>query len=457
MVGRAALIYVIGFATILAFISLNMNRFATESVGNMAMYYDLTTSHNLAEIGANVGLAELTASTAWRGPINQNLSDDPILKGSYTVSAFGINSNKYLVVQCISSYNSPAAANIFGSSTLHDTVEVTMDTSSINYFTMFAWMTNSENGVWWTDKDTLWGRFHSNGTINVDGHPYFEDKVTTATGFETKPGTGKNQGVYHNGYETGVDKVKLPADMSGITSAVANTNRATSDYGVKNTNGGNMWVTLGKNPTSGATKDGWAFIQYQSGSSGSGVTTPGTVKDSIQISGNSNFDGVIYGDHDVYVSGVLDGSLTIGAGDDIHITDDITYKVDPTVTPTSDDMLGLVANDDVIVDDNAANNADCTIQGALMVINGSFTAANYDSRVVSGKLQILGSIVQKDRGGVGTFTEGTHTINHGFSKRYRYDDRFSDPTVRPPKYPGFSSPTFAIRDWWENTRWCNYK
>ena len=49
-------------------------------------------------------------------------------------------------------------------------------------------------------------------------------------------------------------------------------------------------------------------------------------------------------------------------------------------------MLGLVAEDSVIVADNAANQADCTIQGNIFARTGSLTAQNYDNGVLRGRL-----------------------------------------------------------------------
>ena len=59
----------------------------------------------------------------------------------------------------------------------------------------------------------------------------------------------------------------------------------------------------------------------------------------------------------VHVSGVVKGRYTVGALDStgvgrgrIVIDDDIRYQTDPVVTPTSTDMLGLVAYRDVNID-----------------------------------------------------------------------------------------------------------
>jgi len=145
------------------------------------------------------------------------------------------------------------------------------------------------------------------------------------------------------------------------------------------------------------------------------------------------------------VKGILNGELTIYAGDDIFIDDDVVYADDPNTNPDSDDLLGLVAGDKVFVTDNAPNNNDLNIQACLMAVNGKFTAENYSTRPVAGELRVTGSIVQNQRGPVGTFSRWTGSITHGFSKRYKYDPRLYSKS--PPYYPYIRH--LHLVSWWE--------
>jgi hypothetical protein len=77
-------------------------------------------------------------------------------------------------------------------------------------------------------------------------------------------------------------------------------------------------------------------------------------------------------------------------------------------------------------------------------------ADNYGSRPISGTLNVLGSVVQWTRGNVEKYNGGGNIIVHGFSKRYRYDDRLADPAVRPPFYPGCYVKNYSITNWWES-------
>jgi hypothetical protein len=65
--------------------------------------------------------------------------------------------------------------------------------------------------------------------------------------------------------------------------------------------------------------------------------------------------------------------------------------------------------------------------------NGSFTVEDYSSHL-EGVLTVVGSLVQKQRGAVGTFSGdfyGTLTKTSGYSKNYIYDKRL---LYYPPPY-----------------------
>jgi hypothetical protein len=421
MGGKASLILVMGFSIVLSYISFNLNSFSTQAIGNMSSYYEVTASHNLALAGANTGLAKFYQDTTWVNSSMTQSFNTALMTGAFTVRVTPVGTEK-LMLRSVASYPSSAHG------TIYDTVEVYFARSKENSFSMYAWMTNDEGGVYWITKDTVWGRVHTNGTFSVNGKPAFMQKATTVKGFSPKVGTGTNSAIFKNGYETGVAKIQYPSDFSGLVNA---SNAGGRHYS------GNIYVTL--SPGSSATGDGKAYIRSSS---------TGPVIDSIGLS-DPTFNGVLRGEQRVYVQGKLDGKLSILASTDLYITDDITYEQNP-LAGSSDDMLGLIAESDLVVADNTANRTNCVIDAALFTRTGSFRAENYSTRPVSGTLQLLGSIVQNTRGAVGTFSGST--ITSGFSKRYRYDDRFAVSTVRPPFFPGYFSQTLAIANWWESYR-----
>jgi cytoskeletal protein CcmA (bactofilin family) len=291
-------------------------------------------------------------------------------------------------------------------------------------------MTNFEgNDIFWITGDTVWGRIHSNGNLHVNGRPVFMEKATTSKSFDPKVGVGTNKAIFKQGYETGVAEITLPNDISELMNAsVAGGRRYTSE----------IWVTL--NPGTSGDGDGKAYIR---------TSATGSIVDSISLNDAASFNGALTSTGRVHVQGTVDGKLTIGSQTNVVVENDILYEQNP-MTGTSNDLLGLVANTNVVIADNAANNGNCTIDACIFARSGSFIAENYNTRPVAGELRLLGSIVQDTRGAVGTFSGST--LKSGFSKRYRYDTRLNDPSFRPPYYPGFYVKTLAITDWWESYR-----
>jgi hypothetical protein len=442
MGGRAALILVLGFSFLMGYTIMNLNTASTRSVRNMSKYSAMTSAHNLALAAANVAMTKLYADTSWgsssSASVTQTISAGP-LAGSFTSTSTPVSGGGRKVTN-VSTYSVDGVS-------FYDTVEVSVASSDSNSFSLYAWMTNVENGVFWITGDTVWGRVHSNDNLTVSGSPAFLAKVTTAKGFI--PPLGKSQNIGGTTYtnkaifqnppapETGVAPVTFPSDLTPLD------NSAKSSSGKRYTYA-DTYVTLsGGNPT--VNGDGKAYIRS---------SPTGPILDSVAL-GSTMFNGVIEGTGVVHVQGTLDGKLTIlsyngasASSNNIKVDGDVFLEKNPMTNPSSDDVLGLVANNDVIVTDNMSAGQNRDIQASIFCRNGSFTAENYSTRSIDGQLRVMGSIVQTVRGPVGTFS-GT-TINHGFLKRYRYDDRLANPTFRPPGYPGFVRQTLAITNWWES-------
>jgi hypothetical protein len=418
MGGKAAIILVLGFGIVLGRIAFNMNDLETKAVDNVSYYLESTTAHNLALAGANVGLSKVYQDSTLRGIVTDppQFTTGPFAGGKYTATMDSINPD-LLRLRTVSTYE-----NLF------DTVDVTFKKIYDQSFSIFAWMTNFEGNIFWITEDTVWGRVHSNGILHVNGSPVFWEKVTVGKQFDPKPGTGTNHAIFKNGYETGVAPIPFPTDLSILLNAsTSGGRRYTSE----------VWLTL--SPGTSSNNDGMVYVRN---------TQTGPIVDSVSLS-DPTFNGAIVGNSLVHVEGTLDGRLTIGSLQDVYVEDNIYYEKNP-LSGYSDDVLGLVAETDVVVAENAANNSDCEIDAAIFARSNKFMAENWSHRPVSGELRVIGSIVQENRGEVGTFS-GLH-IKSGFSKRYRYDSRLADPNYRPPYFPGFYTQTFQIAGWWESFR-----
>lgn len=420
MAGRAQLIMVIGLGLILGGISMNMNRWSRSAGHNSAYYYEALTSHNLAIAGAQVGISKALADSSWYGSTDYA---ENTTGGSYTLQR---DPAEPLVVRSISTYNG-------FDEVMHDTIEVYLAEPRFTSFTLFSWMTNSEGLCQWVSGDSVYGKLHSNGSIAINGAPVFMDKVTTVHKITPPPGKGVDQAIFSKGYESGVDSIYFPNDLQAIYN-VAN------DPGGKYYNVSNLWVTLdGGDPA--IRGDGMAIIR---------ATQSGPALDTVRVTG-AGFTGVIMGNDSVHVQGTLDGQLTISSNmGNIYVEDNLLYEQDPRVVSSSRDLLGLVAEQSVIIADNPANQSDCIIQGNIFARSGSLTVENFSNGVLRGRLSIYGSIVQDTRGAVGTNFGGV--LNSGYFKSYAYDPRLYDPNFRPPTYPGYVPASSPVIGWWESMR-----
>lgn len=283
----------------------------------------------------------------------------------------------------------------------------------------YFWFTTDENGVYWVTGDSIWGPVHTNGTLITSGSPTFFSKVTAKLGMSPCPPAGSAN--FYGGWEIGVSN-DIPTDMSHLFNAanMGNGGAPVNTYCLYD-----LPVTFDFQPDGSVIR-----------------TVQGNPTDTVMVASIAP-TGAIYSTAEVRVKGTFKGQTTIMTTTNMWIDDDLVYADNPLINPNSGDLLGLVATNNIYVTDNAANNSDVYIQACVMAITGSFTAQNYSTRPVAGKLNMTGSIVQKKRGAVGTFNYSG--IMTGFSKRYRFDSRLSN--ISPPNYPFVKS--LSLVSWWE--------
>ena len=165
---------------------------------------------------------------------------------------------------------------------------------------------------------------------------------------------------------------------------------------------------------------------------------------------NSGSKGVIYVSGTTGISGVLRGKITLYATGSIVVLDDERYANDPGLG-SCQDILGLIAGNDVVLANNAINTPpsitkigykvlddtkDLYLQSVIMALNTSFRVETYNGGPSNattceglgngrGCLYLTGGIIQESRGPVGLLS------GEGYIKRYSYDRCAA---VTPPPY-----------------------
>lgn len=327
-------------------------------------------------------------------------------------------------------------------------------------FVQTIYLTGGENTpsgtkVWWITGDEVWGPLHTNGTLHIDGDPVFHGPVTYSGGLEVRSGSNPvyEQGisqVSQLGFPASNNQLKIQAQLNGYY------------YN------GRTCILL----------DGDQLrISHRAGSP---VTRPLPPNSVIYVDGTSG-DKFGLDTGNVFVSGTLNGRLTIASANDIYITarnpaafnfdtaavtGGIRYSdndFDPSDGDITDDMLGLVSARFIRIlhydwPDNSTDRrtryyadegdvapGDITIQAALFALNQCFEFEDYNEGSRKGSIYFTGSMSQKFRGAVGTFSSWTGSRLTGYSKNYSHD-----PRMRYDSPPHFLEPTNAG---WEIVSW----
>lgn len=441
---------------------------------------------NAAESGAEEGalfLKNCPSPPVNTSPFVPNITSSLALdEGTYhvTIKPHPNNSTSFLKTYSIVSVGTARGAT--------RTVEVIVRQASFGRYAYFTDKETSSIGggaIWWRAGERVDGPAHSNNkdgsnfNINYNNStgPIFLDTVTGAgSTINYNPSKPKNETTFKkvfkdgsNGYKLGVPPILLPPSSDGQRNAAWG-----SAAGFPSTNG--VYLRSGSN--GGLYIRGDAAVQLSLDASGNQVikvtqgsnvttvtmnkstqstTVTGPVGTGSPTSAGSLGSGVVYctgnitslkgevADNRVIGSDItVRSSLTIAndvnAGKSITITDNLYYHTRPDKTLAANapanlaaGTLGLVSKD-IKISSAAPTNLEIDavcLAGGQNTADGSFYVENYNTKSPTGTLKVLGGIIQKARGPVGTFDPGTGKATSGYGKNYLYDPRLA---VNPPPY-----------------------
>lgn len=313
------------------------------------------------------------------------------------------------------------------STTQYDDIEVTTEVlMQRDSYSKYSYNTQSElsasgSTIWFMDADNIHGPIHTNGQFAMSGSPSFYGLVTSPNMWRAHSTNPTSPNFY------GGENFNAPEKASPTSYEIGKIASAASSDGLRFNN--QIYVQFFE--SSGA---GYARIWERSGSS---WTSPVD----YDLSGTN---GIISASGRVDVYGEVKGEITLHSETLVEIDGDITYVTSPLADSSSTDMLGIVSEGDVRIDANAhafSGTQDLTVHGSIMAVNTSFYVENYNYCCAKGTLNLLGGLIQANRGPVGTFSGST--IYSGYSKNYQYDNRLK--ASIPPTFPRES--VFSIVYW----------
>ncbi|MTI89166.1 MAG: DUF4900 domain-containing protein [Balneolaceae bacterium] len=310
-------------------------------------------------------------------------------------------------------------------------------------FSKYSYFTESElssggNSIYWYTDDEVTGPVHTNGTFKIAGTPTFHGFVTSPNMYDSTS-SSSSPNLY------GGSDFNAPENNSLLNS---NVNQQVQNLSSQASSGGLRFNEHKKLEFYVDGDDGYVRTKsVQTYSCGYYYTetcysfATESDDDSYRL---SDYNGIISVDGQTFVDGTVKGEATVHSTSKIHIMGDIQYNTDPLTDSNSTDILGLVSETDVEIDEDAhtaSGSSDIDIQATIMALDTSFGVEDYSSSGFRGNINLLGGIIQVQRGAVGTF--GGYYGQTGYSKNYVYDTRLRGMT--PPLFPRES--IFSIVYW----------
>ncbi len=416
--GRAALIMVIGFSTVLLMIGGNISNVSNSAMDNYMTYYENETAHALAGSAMNLAGRAMYENPNW----TTGFSNKAFAGGIVNCTVQNVGANQIRIT---------STATYMGQSRV---ITCLIQPSS---FSRFSYYTTTDMSGYWVTGDTCWGPLHINNWLNVAGKPVFMGRSTTLNGLHryTNPQNNSNtvdKPVFLGGFDQGIN-VSLPTDISALQNAAM--------AGGKYINGGqDVYMELKSN----------GQVKWKQDNSWTGGPWNNDFISTLAPNGAFFAQGV-----NIHIKGTLNGQLTVGCGGttasttqgNFYLDDDIVYNQDPRVIPSSTDMLGLVAENKLWISDVPANrNHAYTLDACVFSRTDGLWVQNYSTREVEGPLNTFGSQVASVGGYTGVFSGDPPTIIHGYSAgQTAYDNRLM--LAAPPYYP--TTGQYEIISWFE--------
>lgn len=425
MSGKALLILVVGFTLIFVVMGFLWGDLSTRSVDNHVSYYKNTIAHNIAVSGANIAL--------------QNVIADSNLTGTLVDEVFE-NGN---VVADITALGPPTRTLISTGTFMgvENKVKVKLmrDVTSLAKYAWFipATSTGSLNRPWITG-DTVFGGFHSNQFLVVDGDPVFVGKVTTLKGIKDQaksPYTSDPQ--FLGGYAEGINVSWAKSMHYPNYAAIA------SLGGECNYDKVDVWLTFNSDGT----------VTYGSAKNGGNNISNYTNLKTADLATMAPNNLIYNNGGDIYLSGVLNGQVTVvsegssgGGTGNVFLVGDMVYETDPMipngegsymVNPACDDLMGIIATNNITIStSNTANNLggyqnnvvnpDIHIDAGIFCNSGGFNVEDLGkspANVPLGTIYLQGSMTAGKEEVVAQFNG--NTITAGYNRHVIFDQRFA--------------------------------
>ena len=368
-------------------------------------------------------LTELELSSPGANPVGTSFEDN-LGAGRYRVEVVGDASGGSWL----------DAYNVVSTGVKDGVVRQVKATVVAETFAMYQWFIGSVGGgfSWFRTGEHFEGPVHVNGTLGIDGDPWFGGHVRAGGDITMKVGSNPT---FVRGYELHVEQVPLPSRTEVLATLRTQASGPT----------GFRPGPLGSNKAYWEVElEGDSFTCE--GFDKNGNPIPGVPGGMIPL---SSFNGAAWFDDDIRIKGTVDGQLTIGADGNIEIWGDILYA-DSTPgsgpNPDCDDVIGLVAagaaDGNVYIARTPENMNDCEVHGIMMALQNTIEAEEYQHHGLRGDFILYGGLIATKAIHMAEYRDGV--VTSGYIRDYHYDSRM---ILLPPPFFPFAS-NFSVV-WWE--------
>ncbi|HLP14882.1 MAG TPA: hypothetical protein VK470_01415 [Bacteroidota bacterium] len=408
--GKSALILVMGFSFLFFLQGQNYYTANTEAFRNAMSYYDSTAIHEIALAGANMACTEVYREPSWRTGFS-NISYNG---GVFNVTAVNTGSSQRVQITSTATLNEQ-----------NYSIAIVIGPRSFSQYAYWGTGVSGGGGqVYWETGDTVTGPMHTQGTLRTTGAPTFLGRTTALNGINSI-NTSPSGPVFGSSFQSGLS-IPLVSGSLGKLDSTATAN----GYRLNATGGANLYIVFNANGT---------VTVRQPLATSTPITQPlSTFAPNGVISINNG---------NIYVEGTVNGQVTILAnkssgtvGGTVNITGNLTYASDPRTDPTQTSMLGIVAQNDIVIRDNSATQF--TVMGSIYSATTGLVVQNLSTRP-AGNLTLVGGLIGPIL--YATSNGGTGSGRRGYNLGIRYDTRFMNDA--PPFYP--TTGTYQILSWYE--------
>jgi len=441
-----ALIFTLFILALTAIIGFGIHALMTTEIQGAYLRYKNAKAYYYAKAGVAKALSALQTDYFWATSSSSKTNFD---EGSYEVSVWADPSNpaKFLKKWKV------VSTGVFGNTSR--TLEAWLQMDS---FAKYAYFSNNEKmyysgswvTIWFTTDDILLGPVHSNYFFSLHGNPKFSEIVTSSniTSYGPPSTYDPNYNVSTNTYSWGGANYNDPSRFyHPYNNYSVDFPEALSGSTLFACAGGQPYIELPDTSSYNSIISGSAnysragntsVVFAGGGTAGAGTMTIKSPADitpqTYDITGNT----IVYIEGNATVSGIVDRAVNVIATGDISIPANLVYE---NADDGNIDVLGLVSGGNIKVTKTTVG--DITINAAMLALNTSFIVENWSSAPYKGVIHLRGSLIQENRGPVGTFNASTGNPVSGYTKDYQYDNRLLN--FPPPNFP--TTGKISIKSW----------